>query len=65
MGNGRLAAMVFGGISNERIQFNEETVWDGVPTDYNNPNALGALPEVQLLLFKRAMLTRFILAKTG
>jgi len=52
IGNGRLAAMVFGGVNNERIQFNEETVWDGVPTDYNNPEALEALPEVQRLLFE-------------
>ncbi|WP_145062844.1 glycoside hydrolase family 95 protein [Adhaeretor mobilis] len=52
VGNGRLAAMVFGGVNNERIQFNEETVWDGVPTDYNNPEALNALPEVRRLLFE-------------
>lgn len=52
VGNGRLAAMVFGGINHERIQFNEETVWDGVPTDFNNPEALEALPEVQRLLFE-------------
>ncbi|MDQ8197879.1 glycoside hydrolase family 95 protein [Pelagicoccus enzymogenes] len=52
VGNGRLAAMVFGGINTERIQFNEETVWDGEPTDYNNPEALEALPEVRRLLFE-------------
>ena len=52
IGNGRLAAMVFGGVNNERIQFNEETVWDGVPNDSNNPKALKALPEVQRLLFE-------------
>ncbi|WP_146581460.1 glycoside hydrolase family 95 protein [Neorhodopirellula pilleata] len=60
VGNGRLAAMVFGGVNNERIQLNEETVWDGVPTDYNNPEALKALPEVRRLLFdgKNAEATR-------
>ena len=52
VGNGRLAAMVFGGVNNERIQFNEETVWDGVPTDYTNPEAIEALPEVRRLLFE-------------
>ena len=52
VGNGRLAAMVFGGVNNERIQFNEETVWDGVPLDHNNPKALAALPEVRRLLFE-------------
>jgi alpha-L-fucosidase 2 len=51
LGNGRLAAMVFGGVNQERIQLNEETVWDGVPTDYTNPEALEALPEVQRLMF--------------
>lgn len=51
VGNGRLAAMVFGGIDHERIQFNEESVWDGEPVDSNNRNALKALPEVRRLLF--------------
>ena len=52
IGNGRLAAMVFGGIDHERIQFNEETVWDGVPRNTNSPEALATLPEVQRLLFE-------------
>ncbi len=51
VGNGRLAAMVFGGIDHERIQFNEETVWAGKPSDSNNPKALEALPKVRKLLF--------------
>ena len=51
IGNGRLGAMVFGGIAQERIQLNEETLWDGGPRDTNNPNALEALPKVQQLLF--------------
>ncbi len=29
IGNGRLAAMVFGGVDRERIQFNEESLWIG------------------------------------
>lgn len=52
VGNGRLAAMVFGGIDHERIQFNEESVWDGAPGDATNPQALIALPEVRRLLFE-------------
>ena len=52
IGNGRLAAMVFGGVNNERLQFNEETVWDGVHKDDNNPKALENLPEVRRLLFE-------------
>jgi alpha-L-fucosidase 2 len=52
VGNGRLAGMVFGGVNQERIQLNEETVWDGGPLDCNNPDALSALPEVQQLIFE-------------
>ena len=51
VGNGRLGAMVFGGVERERIQLNEETLWDGGPRDTNNPKALDALPKVQQLLF--------------
>lgn len=52
VGNGRLAGMVFGGVNRERIQLNEETVWDGEYVDSHNPKALEALPEVQRLLFE-------------
>ncbi|MBC8235264.1 glycoside hydrolase family 95 protein [bacterium] len=52
VGNGRLGAMVFGGVERERIQLNEETLWDGGPLDTNNPEALDALSEVQRLLFE-------------
>lgn len=52
IGNGRLGAMVFGKIVNERIQLNEETLWAGEPGDTNNPEALEALSEVQRLLFE-------------
>ena len=55
VGNGRLGAMVFGGVERERIQLNEETLWDGGPrvgdNDNNNPKALEALPKVRQLLF--------------
>ena len=29
IGNGRLGAMVFGGVENERLQLNEDTLWSG------------------------------------
>jgi alpha-L-fucosidase 2 len=51
VGNGRLGAMVFGGVINERLQLNEDTLWAGGPYDPVNPEARGALPEVQRLLF--------------
>ncbi|GAB4456069.1 MAG: glycoside hydrolase family 95 protein [Armatimonadaceae bacterium] len=43
--------MVFGGIFSERIQLNEETLWDGHPMDRTNPDALPTLPEVRRLIF--------------
>ena len=52
LGNGRMGAMVFGGVADERIQLNENTLWDGHPMDANNPSSLAALPEVQRLLFE-------------
>ncbi|MDR3217387.1 MAG: glycoside hydrolase N-terminal domain-containing protein [Dysgonamonadaceae bacterium] len=52
LGNGKLGAMVFGGVSDERLQLNENTLWDGYPLDPNNPEGLKALPEVQRLLFE-------------
>ena len=52
LGNGRLGAMVFGGIADERIQLNESTLWDGYSLDPNNSESLKALPEVQRLLFE-------------
>lgn len=52
VGNGRLGAMVFGGTGSERIQLNEESLWDGYPIERNNPEALGALKEVRHLLFE-------------
>jgi alpha-L-fucosidase 2 len=52
VGNGRLGAMVFGGIETERIQLNEESVWTGLDEDYHNPESLAGLKEVRKLLFK-------------
>ena len=52
LGNGTMGAMVFGGVADERIQLNENTLWDGYPLDPNNPEGSKALPEVQRLLFE-------------
>ncbi|MEI7731180.1 MAG: glycoside hydrolase family 95 protein [Verrucomicrobiota bacterium] len=52
IGNGRLGAMVFGGVVNERIQFNEGTLWAGGPYDPSSPEALAALPEARKLIFE-------------
>lgn len=52
IGNGRLGAMVFGGVKNERLQFNEDTLWSGGPKDWNNPKAKEFLPKVRDAVFK-------------
>ncbi|HEV8254151.1 MAG TPA: glycoside hydrolase family 95 protein, partial [Vicinamibacteria bacterium] len=51
VGNGRLGAMAFGGIVEERLQLNEDTVWAGERRDRLNPEGPRALPEVRRLLF--------------
>lgn len=50
VGNGHVGAMVFGGIAEERIQFNEHTVWTGRPHNYAHVGAVNALPEIRRLL---------------
>ncbi|HON90677.1 MAG TPA: glycoside hydrolase family 95 protein [Sedimentisphaerales bacterium] len=51
VGNGRLGAMVFGGVTQERLQLNEDTLWAGGPYDPANPDALEAWPQVKELIF--------------
>jgi alpha-L-fucosidase 2 len=51
LGNGQLAAMVFGGIGTERIALNEETLWNGGPYDPANPEARAALADARALVF--------------
>lgn len=50
IGNGRLGGMVFGCISQERIQLNEDTLWSGFPRDTNNYEALRYLKPSRELL---------------
>src|SRR5208282_5363877 len=52
VGNGRIGAMVFGGVDQERLQLNEDTLWAGGPYDPVNPNAKAALPEVRKLVLE-------------
>src|SRR5271170_8137793 len=51
VGNGRLGAMFFGRPGLERIQLNEESIWDGEIRDRNNPRAGAAIPKIRELLF--------------
>ena len=52
IGNGRIGAMIFGGIEQDRIQFNEETLWTGEPRNYNRPGASRYLDTIRQLLFQ-------------
>ena len=52
VGNGRLGAMIFGGVEKERLELNEATVWTGEPRWDANPEALKSLPKVRQLLFQ-------------
>lgn len=52
VGNGRLGAMVFGNVENERLQLNEESVWAGEPTQVYSPQTAQAVEEVRQLLFE-------------
>ena len=52
LGNGRIGAMDFGGVEDERFQINETTLWGGVPHDYVAPGAAGHLDEVRSLIFQ-------------
>ncbi len=52
IGNGRMGAMIFGGTANERIQFNEDTLWRGKPHDYVRSGASNHLMEIRRLVFE-------------
>jgi len=54
IGNGRLGAMVFGGVPAERLQLNEDSLWSGSPRHWNNPAAKQHLPEVRRLVLEQA-----------
>lgn len=52
VGNGRLGAMVYGGIEEEIIQLNEDSLWAGSPQDRLRKPAEGSLEKARKLLFE-------------
>lgn len=52
LGNGRIGAMVFGGVESERIVLNESSVWSGSVQDADRPDAHQSLPEIRRLLLE-------------
>lgn len=51
VGNGRLGAMVFGGVAHERLQLNEDTLYAGGPYFAINSRARENLPRVREAVF--------------
>ncbi|MFD8077275.1 glycoside hydrolase N-terminal domain-containing protein [Streptomyces sp. NPDC059718] len=51
LGNGRLGAMVFGGVNTEQLQLNEDTLWAGGPYEPANPQGLANLAEIRRRVF--------------
>ena len=47
IGNGRMGAMVFGGVATELLQLNEDSIWYGCPKDRVNPSAKEKLPLIR------------------
>ena len=50
IGNGRLGGMVWGGVKQEHIDLNEDTLWSGEPYDNLNTNGFKSLPDIRALL---------------
>jgi alpha-L-fucosidase 2 len=42
--------MIFGHVTRERIQLNEDSIWSGGPRDRNNPDTLRLLPQIRQLI---------------
>jgi alpha-L-fucosidase 2 len=65
IGNGRMGAMVFGGVFDERIQFNEDTLWKGSPHDYDRAGAHDYLAQIRQLLFDGKTKEAEVLTRTN
>ncbi|HZI32046.1 MAG TPA: glycoside hydrolase family 95 protein, partial [Candidatus Binatia bacterium] len=52
LGNGRLGAMMFGGVNDERIVLNESSMWSGSRQDADRPDAYKVLPKIRQLLLE-------------
>ncbi|WP_309004727.1 glycoside hydrolase family 95 protein [Pelagicoccus sp. SDUM812005] len=52
LGNGRLGAMLYGGVFEETIVLNENGMWSGSPQNADRLDAYKALPEIKRLLLE-------------
>jgi len=53
LGNGRLGAMMFGAVTEDRLDLNEDTFWAGGPYDPSSSEAGASLPEARRLVAER------------
>ncbi|MCM3702207.1 glycosyl hydrolase family 95 catalytic domain-containing protein [Paenibacillus macerans] len=51
VGNGRIGGMIYGGVRQELIALNEDTLWSGFPRDTQNYDALRHLKKARELIF--------------
>lgn len=51
VGNGRIGAMVFGGVDTERLILNEDTIWCGPANPVQPPDSAKYIKEARALLF--------------
>src|SRR5512147_2895046 len=51
VGNGRLAAMIYGDPVNEKLTLNEDTFWSGGPSRNDNPDGLKGLDSIRYYIF--------------
>lgn len=68
IGNGRLGAVVTGGLPEKHLLLNEETVWYGGPRDRNNPDAIRYIGQIRQLMREgrvRAAQRLAVMALTG
>ncbi|WP_288244145.1 glycoside hydrolase family 95 protein [uncultured Chryseobacterium sp.] len=65
IGNGRIAAMVYGDPYKEKLQLNESTFWSGGPSRNDNPEGPKVLDSIRYYLFKGNYKRAQILADKG
>lgn len=52
VGNGRFGGMIFGGIQEERLQLNEDSLWYGGAKKRESPDSIASLETIRQLLFE-------------
>lgn len=65
IGNGRIAAMVFGDPHKERLQLNESSFWSGGPSRNDNPDGPKVLDSIRYYLFNKDYKKAEILSNKG